>query len=259
MNIKDVDEKDINVPEEPCMFLPGMIAEQKDLLLKYKEIEGIPDWPMPFQDKQSQVWFKSFLWRTTEEISEAMEALHYIDVTDKAKLIHQHISHFFEEISDAIHFMLDVMIAADVPIAFESSEDALLLAYREEEGATPDCASLGFAFFCLPDTMLFDKDGELNLELPKLSRKILDLEIEKTWDMCSWIQYQLGLCGNVLKNKTWKQTAVISDQRVFNSKIQLVFQWIFKMLIRCGFHPNDIFSLYVSKKLVNQWRQDTKY
>lgn len=259
MNIQDINQEQIKLPENNDDLFPAMIAEQKDLLLKYKEIEDIPDWPMPFQDKHSQDWFKSFLWRVTEEISEAMEALYHIDVTEPIKLTHQHITHFFEEISDAIHFMLDVMIIADVPVAFEQDRNALMGSWVASETAHNDCATLGRAFFCYPETLFFDEDGEMQLELAKIGRKVLDLEIEKTLDRCSYIQYQLGLCGNVLKNKTWKQTAVISDHQVFNGKFQRCFQRIFQMLFRCGFYPKDCYLLYMSKKLVNQWRQKTRY
>lgn len=261
MNIQDVAQDQIKTPKSDTDLVREMILHQQDLLERYKEIEGLPDWPMPFQDRQTQRWVKDYLWRVTEEISEGMEALYLIDTTGEIRLMHQHITHFFEEIADAIHFMLCVMIITDVQIRPDSSRpDVLVGSYERARPYEADCKLLGEAFFCIRNTQFFDKEGEIELRLgKKVTQKALALEVICILDICSQIQYQLGLCGNVLKNKLWKQTAVMSDQLAFNSRVRITFQWMFRMLFRCGFTPKDIFMLYMSKKLVNKWRQETQY
>ena len=258
MNIQDIKTEEIKVPEQQKDIMPQILLAQRDLMVKYQEIEGMPDWPIPFQDKQSQRWIKDFLWRITEEISEAMEALYSMDVFGEEKLIHQHITHFFEEISDAIHFAVELLILIDTSITRAGATADVLVHTSISQDTPADCASLGNAFLCKEDTLFFDVDGEMRSP-GRVGRKCLDAEAEKILNMCAWIQYKLGLCGNVLKNKLWKQTAVVSDRSVFDNKLQNVFQLIFQMLFRCKLEPNDIYLLYVSKKLVNQWRQDTKY
>lgn len=97
MNIEDVKK----VPEVPNI-LKAIFERQEELAIKYKEIEGLPDWPFDIDNPISQVWIKDFLWRICEEIAESMEA--YIA---KERL------HTLEEIADALHFIVEIMILTD--------------------------------------------------------------------------------------------------------------------------------------------------
>ena len=100
MNIKDVK----NVPTcKPESYLHAIFARQNELLIKYKDIEGLPDYPLDIDWGENQVWIKDFLWRTCEEIAESMEA---------AAL--GHFEHQLEELSDALHFIVEAMILAGV-------------------------------------------------------------------------------------------------------------------------------------------------
>ena len=266
MNITDVDQKKIQVPEKNVDLLRTIRAHQNELMVKYQDIEKIPLWPCPFQNKDSQRWFKECLWRVTEEVSEAMEALLEVDEKGAIQLMHRHITHFFEEISDALHFLVEVSICADVPIQLKGHQhDALMKSWEMGwaeygERRNDPAASLGQAFFCQKDTMFFDAEGEMQPILSsKLSRKALELEILIVLERCSMVQYRLGLCGNVLKNKAWKQTDMMSDHAVFCHRLHRVFNVLFLLLFECGFDPKSVYLLYVQKKLVNEWRQDTKY
>jgi len=71
--------------------------------------------------------------------------------------------------------------------------------------------------------------------------------------------YKLGLVGNVLKNKQWKQSEVISDDLLFKVRLTDAVKAILVPLMLIGMTDQDIFILYRQKNLVNKWRQDTNY
>ena len=98
MNVDDV--KDNKVPEiESGEYLPAIFKKQQELVDKYKEIEGIPDYPFDVDNADHQIWIKDFLWRVTEELAEAMEAM--LDGNG----VHQ-----IEEVVDALHFIVELFI-----------------------------------------------------------------------------------------------------------------------------------------------------
>lgn len=267
MNIQDVDK---TIPILPVPQLLGSIFDHQIMLMeKYKEIEGLPDWPLPFQSKESQVWFKSFLWRTHEELCEAVEALRTcpkIEI-DPANLspstvypphvpnqIVQHITHFFEEISDAIHFLVELMVLADVP--FTSMDGSDLLTDLDARSLT--FQNIGETFFTEPNSVLFDAEGNLKTSGITSTVRLVE-ESYGVEAVCKEISYRLGLAGNVLKFKTWKQTQVMSDDQAFRNRIREALSLIFEMLMDCGFLKADIYQLYMAKNQVNQWRQKSNY
>ena len=104
MNIDDVKD----VPKvKPELFMKAIFDKQLILLEKYKDIEGIPDYPFDIDDAVGQIWIKDFLWRTCEEVAESMEANRG-----------DHIEHQIEELSDALHFIIEAMILAGVEPEF---------------------------------------------------------------------------------------------------------------------------------------------
>lgn len=95
MNINDVkiEQKKVN------HVIKHVFDKQKDLMVKYKDIEGLPDYPFDIDVHENQIWVKDFLWRTTEELAESYEC-----IDDKSDL------HFKEELIDALHFATEAMI-----------------------------------------------------------------------------------------------------------------------------------------------------
>ncbi len=100
MNIHDI--KDIPHPK-PEDYLHVIWERQTYLLEKYKEIEGIPDYPFDIDSAEHQIWIKDFLWRVVEEIAEAYEA----DIEGNR-------AHIVEELADALHFIIEIMILCGV-------------------------------------------------------------------------------------------------------------------------------------------------
>jgi len=87
-------------------MLPDLFKKQQELLDKYGEMEGIPSYPFDINDKTSQVWIKDFLWRITEEMGEA-----YMEY------LFNNTNEMLEELSDMLHFYLELMILVGVEVS----------------------------------------------------------------------------------------------------------------------------------------------
>src|SRR3990167_4279630 len=105
MNINDVDQVPIDKDRLDAIF-----ERQMELIIKYKDIEGMPDFPMDIDSKVGQRWFKDFYWRCTEELMEAWECIKDEDPT-----------HFKEEIADALHFLVEAFIISGVELEIPAS------------------------------------------------------------------------------------------------------------------------------------------
>lgn len=110
MNINDF--KDITVPEGDLLRI--IFQRQAQLLEKYRiqeeEFLGHPIPPQPFDlnGRPEQIHLKDMFWRITEELGEAANCLKLKPwkstpmTTDEA--------HFLEEIVDAFHFFIEMLI-----------------------------------------------------------------------------------------------------------------------------------------------------
>ena len=202
MNVDDVkDFNEVAVKE----ILPAIRERQTELMHKYKDIEGLPDCPIDIDAKDSQVWIKDFLWRTTEELCESREAY-----------ILEHETHKIEELIDAVHFLTECFILVDM-------EPTIDLKHMYE-----GCQKVGSEFGSYVKHM-----GE-----------------------CI---YFLGLVGNTLKNKKWKQTAVLTDKAKFFKYLDTAYFHLMACIISCGCNPHDIYNFYFKKAEVNTFRQRSNY
>ena len=204
MNINDVE--DLKELKEPAISF--LLKRQAELAEKYKEIEGRPNSPMDIHTKETQIWVKDFFWRVTEELMEAREAWRRGEIV-----------HYSEELSDALHFYLEVFFILDIDP--NVSDDDILNYIRD--------------YFDIIDD-----------ELDKLIMNII---------------YRLGLAGNHLRNKKWKQTQVFVDKQLFQAELIRGF-WNLLTLIGTTVKLKDIMgfvNLYYRKFTVNQFRQRSKY
>tara|TARA_Y100000816_G_C26094848_1_gene579155 strand:+ start:1529 stop:2158 length:630 start_codon:yes stop_codon:yes gene_type:complete len=109
MNIKDV--QDVTEYPEPEDIIPNIFKMQHHLMHKeggYDQIESMiglkqtEDVPVDIQSKQGQARLKDFSWRTTEELTEAMES--YRNEKKDGR------EHTLEEVVDALHFFVELCI-----------------------------------------------------------------------------------------------------------------------------------------------------
>lgn len=201
MNITDVEDlKDVTEP-----WLDFLLDRQSELIEKYKKIEGMPDPPFDIDLKESQIWVKDFLWRVTEELMEAYESRDNYD-------------HYTEELSDALHFYLEIFILVDYK---PKMDDHYLRGMIR---------------------------GVKDFERDDIKGRIFDTI------------YHLGLSGNFLRNKKWKQTQVFVDKNRFYEELELGFNDLIGLIIESGVgNKYDLLNLYYKKFQVNQFRQQSRY
>jgi len=103
MNINDVEKV-----EETDDYLKAIFDKQRELALKYHPIEAksgllqTHDFPVNLHDPRGQARLKDLAWRTIEELGEATECID----TDK--------EHFREELIDALHFFIELLLSANM-------------------------------------------------------------------------------------------------------------------------------------------------
>lgn len=119
MNIDDVLQK-IEVPEGPIIVT--IFNRHRELMKKYDVIERkngyyIPDPPYSLDNTRVQQRIKDMFWRVTEELSEAIETIptefqlsEWTQFWDNQSTVR----HFFEELADALHFLVEASILADL-------------------------------------------------------------------------------------------------------------------------------------------------
>lgn len=102
-----------NVNEPVCphtwpLILSDLFSAQEKLMKKFKEIEQLPDPPLPLHAQKAQRIMKDFAWRVTEELCESFYAWSLSDDREVCR------SNALEELSDATHFMIELMIFAGI-------------------------------------------------------------------------------------------------------------------------------------------------
>jgi hypothetical protein len=123
-----VNVTDFQAPEAPSTWpaiLASIFMRQMELMTKYKEIEQLPDPPVPLHHSRGQRILKDFAWRTTEELCESWEAFMKHGVADTA--------HRDEEMADALHFLVELLIFAGVTSAQCAEELPVYPMLRAEE------------------------------------------------------------------------------------------------------------------------------
>jgi len=200
MNIKDFESTEKDVKD----VIGKIFKRQRELMEKYSIIEGIPSWPLNIDLKESQVWLKDFLWRCTEELTEAWEA--YLD---------DNMEHFHEELIDYLHFATELCILSGIN-----------------------------------ETDVDNIDGEIAID------EVGDNVKAKMFGVI----YELGLVGNLLKNKKWKQTQILTDIKKYRSYLITAYNTGLNLLMDCcGLSADDIYNFYFKKSEVNKFRQRSKY
>lgn len=213
MNINDV-PKNI-IPE--VIELKWFFDQQRELIIKYLPIEmasgciATDDCPVDINSPKGQTRLKEMMWRTTEELMEAYEELMKNDNT----------LHFKEEIIDAFHFLLELIILADkVPPVINYITN-------------------GKDFHIMYDDMICYDEPD-------------------TWYMIKTV-YHLGMAGNCLKQKPWKQTHQLIDDKKFTDQLCLSFIMFLILCKHFTISVNDLYQLYFKKNAVNQFRIRSKY
>ena len=208
--------------------LTEMFDRQSKLMVKYGPIEksnGLVHMnaPVNIDDRLAQQRMKDFAWRFTEEMTEATQAL----------MLHPEImDHFKEELSDATHFLIELMILADVKVQdiVENMKD-----YDKYDGDAMDLIQHQFGLTTQP------------------------LELDRVMNRQYKVVLELGIAMNFLKNKPWKQSHMLTDSARFRNQLETTFFEFILMMFSFGIGSDEIYDLYTRKNKVNQFRQESKY
>lgn len=71
--------------------------------------------------------------------------------------------------------------------------------------------------------------------------------------------YWLGMVGNTLKNKPWKQTEMLTDEKKFEQMLSNSLIALMRVFHAHGADDETIYSYYTRKNQVNQFRQRSNY
>jgi len=212
MNIHDVKE----VPQvEPKNYMKEIFKKQQELLDEYQTIEGIPNYPFDIDNADAQIWLKDFLARVTEELAESREA---------AK--EEHVEHQIEELADALHFMVELLILSGITPESLKSQDQLNLVW------------------------IWD-----SLDMYRAAESW-----DASWDdICLEVFDWAGLTANTLKNKKWKQTQMQTDLPKFTQTMLNTLNSLIGCFRAAGCTLDEVYVYYFKKSEVNKFRQRTKY
>lgn len=192
-------------------WLDQLFEKQTNLIVKYKEIEGMPDYPFQVDTPEGQKWFKDFLWRTSEEVAESYEAVvDLLNGTEDAAIqeIHQN-----EELIDALHFFVELLILTGRDATWARNALDLYAGTRPE-----------------------------NVQAAYLN-----------------VHYWLGMVGNTLKMKPWKQDPVLTNQELFDDNLGKSLAALFDTLAFHGLDEEAVYDLYQKKNAVNAFRIKSGY
>lgn len=137
--------------------------------------------------------------------------------------------HTHEELADVCHFFIELLIICDI-----QPKDLI----RKTSSSPSDYLD-----------ELFGDIFSTNLGLFQVTFDEIVLDIV----------YYLGMAGNCLKQKPWKQSHQITDKIKFKQKIKLGFQSFILLCLKENLTAEDLYSLYFKKNQVNQFRIKSNY
>ena len=275
-------------------FLYKLNLEQ---LEAYKKIEGLPEPPLELNIPKSQIMLKDFIGRVIEEISEGYESLieltdylHSIgwnmNLADPSELVPS-LQNANEEQADALGFFLTLLIYSNIqpedivnyidskaPQGMVDNLDSdlndldkamaygiYLLKYELNSIDAITTKSLTFNamhLYRVVNKESLDQRSYKNVPLFNyLNPEVLRAERELLWI----ITYQLNISRNLLKNRSWKLTQVMTKEIEYQESLVKAFL-LYLGYLGTNLGDNtykELVELFYLKQQLNIWRQQTNY
>lgn len=243
---------------------------QKVLIDHYVKIEGLPPYPIDVNTKASQNIIKDFSARIIEELGEAFESYEIMTAMfhagePESEMV-PHLQNFNEEIADALHFWLELMIFSgfEVPHLKKWLENDWQVSFTN-----PDLFSEYFklgGFFVenaipmrsIPKRMVI-KDADLKDEFLRGGRVLGKITLQQMKVYLWEITYHLQMARNTLKNKPWKQSQMLTDLGQYENSLKKAAYALFTFLYFVGITKESAFHIYYKKNKVNEFRINSKY
>lgn len=248
----------------------------------YKPIEKLPDYPIDINSTKNQTLMKALISQVVEELMEGYESTsHICDIlenkgwntslyTDIGEIqVVNNLKNANEEQADAIGFFLSTLIYANIlpediyswankelpenKKAVENLED--VMAFGIHMILEMDSVSSMFKNYRLISETIEAKTSEYIMGFKEMSSNLHTDEK----DILFQIVYILNLARNTLKNRTWKQSPVMTKELEFQDRLVEAFYYYMGFLSIMGFTPMDIYRLYFKKERLNEWRCKTNY
>ncbi len=213
MNIDDIK---FEKPEGDMLEL--IFQKQEELMDKYHEIEVkqevgyglLQGQEFDINNIRSQELIKNFAWRVIEELTEATECK-------------SGSNHFFEELADALHFLVELCIIINIT----------------------------------PEELI--ENHPMGKAIHPVD-KLIKLCSVKYRDFSPYAVVQwMGLAMNCLKQKPWKQTHVLTDEKKFRRYVIHCFHSLLTFWVCSGSNAFQMYRYYFKKNKVNQFRVESKY
>lgn len=203
---------------EPVCRLTEIFTAQRNLMAKFHAIEAANGFrvessiPVDLDDPHDQLRLKEFAWRVTEEIGETIVAMSHGTTSEKYR----------EEVSDVLHFLVEMLIVAGITpnMIMQTSEGRLEKVFG----------------------MIRDIHGPDTVTEP----------LDSFW---LYVIVALTQAMNELKNRPWKQSRKPTNQTEFRHQMVHVFYQFISACIASGLTADDLHEMYFKKNAVNQHRQ----
>ena len=221
MNIDDVDEESIIIEGDR---LEAIFEKQKELMIKYHHIEKGNDLLQTDQvpvDLHDRMGQARLKDFAWRVTEELAESLEaYID--------HPELElHYKEELADALHFLVELAVLSGVtPGDIVHDPDRIV-------GVNGDKL-----------THLYEKAEEVDLSFEAAMATVV---------------LRLGQAMNLLKNKPWKNTHMLTDVSRYRNYIVGAFVAFAELTRLIGMGPDDMCTFYFRKSVVNKFRQRSNY
>lgn len=260
----------------------------KEQLQEYRSIEDLPKYPLNINTKASQIILKDFIGRVGEELCEGIESLEEVLTMMDPKgwnmnrvnsveyeSILTSLQNANEEQADAMGFFITLLLYSNIEakdiygyyevnrgIAPKAFND--LLAYGFSLHNPLDLGSLELSKgFDLINPSLFENFERSDYDdvvgytpgFHKISQNILGIGHNLLWRVI----YELNMTRNLLKNRPWKQTSVMTKELDYQEGLVKSFLLYLGYLVYNGFDQKSIYTLFFKKQRLNLWRIKTGY
>lgn len=269
-------------------YLEQIYSLQKELIDHYVGIEGLPQYPLDVNTKKNQLLIKDFVGRVIEELAEGYESFKLVeDITQKNQLwfngdnnheyqqMLNHLQNANEEQADALHFMVELLIFANIQPEDIDDYCNSYLDQLNQHTLTYEPNTLHKAGMIGYSLLTNDNEGDhtgTSLDLLSLLDTDKDISLIKggriynrqayhemksnMWD----VVYHLNIARNYLKNKPWKQSQMMTNELAFQEELVKAFIKLIGYFYTLGLtDKEDIYILYFKKQRVNKFRINSKY
>lgn len=288
-----------NIKENPDILEEQDILEEMYKLSDeqfegYKVIEGLPDYPLNVNPKNSQTILKDFIGRVTEELMEGYESLlnivailkpvgWNIDKVEDYNTIINHLQNANEEQADAMGFFLvllrysnilpeDIYVWANTHNPPEGTTkidgskyhplDTLIVHGIYQQLIEKDLMGSNHTYEIFNEKLV-KEHTHLDYQSLKgiipgfthLSEPLIEEHVVYLWKVI----YHLNIARNLLKNRPWKQTQVITKEIDFQEALVKAFIYYLGYLGINYFDSVGLYTLFFKKQKLNLWRQQTNY